>query len=52
MNKNYAGILAKDGASSWKSIFAQFLTMREKQTLVWATGIQEENWGHRGIFQR
>ena len=26
-------------------MFAQFVSMREKQTLIWATGIQEEYWG-------
>ena len=29
----------------YRSIFAQFMTMREKQVLVRAIGIQKENWG-------
>ena len=27
------------------SIFAQIMTMQERQTLVWATEIKKENWG-------
>ena len=28
-----------------RSIFAQFMTMQEKQILARAIGIQKENWG-------
>ena len=35
----------KDGAYKYRSIFAQFMTMREKQFLARPIEIQKENWG-------
>ena len=35
----------KDGAYWYRGIFAQFITMREKQILARAIGIQKENLG-------
>ena len=32
--------------------FARLMTMREKQILARAIGIQKENWGEPRIFQR
>ena len=37
--------LFKDGAYLYRSIFAQFMTMQEKQILARAVEIQKENWG-------
>ena len=34
-----------DGAYQYRGIFAQFMTMREKQILARASGIQKENSG-------
>ena len=34
----------KDGAYCYRSIFARFMTMREKQILARTMKIQEENW--------
>ena len=33
----------KDGASYYGNILALFMTMQEKQILLWPTGIQKEN---------
>ena len=42
--------LLKDGAYLYRSIFVRFMTMREKQILLRAFGIQKENWGLPRIF--
>ena len=36
--------IIKDGAYKYRSIFARFMTMRKKQILARANGIQKENW--------
>ena len=42
---------ANDGASLYIGIFAQFMTMWEKQILARAVEIQKENWGNHAFFR-
>ena len=44
-NNNEEIIAVKDGAYKYRSIFVRFMTMREKQILARAIGIQKENSG-------
>ena len=54
MIKKSSGILLSQTCQGrcllYRSIFVWFMTMREKQILVRATGIQKENWGLAGHF--
>ena len=41
----FTSCMFKDGAYLYRSIFAWFMSMREKEILARAIGIQKENWG-------